>query len=110
MTTTTKKVLCIKDTIGFKKGKEYITSGTNDSLIKSDFWFYSLWKEYTEYFQEVVEEEVRKPKFKIWDKVVMDNYYIIVTEIENGKDYLYNWWSEKSIRLATPEEIELYYN
>lgn len=70
------------------------------------------------YFQKVGSKY--KPKYKIGDVLVKGGahnggstaYFIVSSieiEIEDWLETLYNWYNESEIRLATPEEVELYF-
>ena len=67
-----------------------------------------------EWFKEVKEE--KKPKFKVWAKVVVnwdtEITYWIITSLDNWWYKIWYSWtlSEEHTRLATPEEIELYFS
>lgn len=94
-----------------------------------DIWFdkYLIERWFAEYTEEIKEEET--PKFKIWDKVVEESKfnniwldeYIVITSIaiynkrcvynlQYWKDWYCNSLKENEIRLATPEEIQKYFN
>ena len=111
------KVKCIKDTIGFKEWD--VWEAEWDYLVKGYKRSYTDWSLYPEYFQEVVEEEVKKPRWKVGDKVVVPlNYRWEVNVYTNihcigisKKDWSfeYNNLPEEDFRSPTPEELELYF-
>ena len=70
------------------------------------------------------ESNMTKPKYKVWDKVVVERkiywlYYMIVACIDVSEEHktakvLYKCWDwrvyEDEIRKPTQEEIDLYYS
>jgi len=58
------KVKCIKDTIGFKKGEEFIAYVSCDypPFIGKEWKEKIYFRDHPEYFQEVKEEETKKPR------------------------------------------------
>ena len=61
-----------------------------------------------------MKEENIKPKYKVWDKIVVweDRFtQVIYMRFDNKLgDYEYNWYSKNNLRLPTEEELSLYYN
>lgn len=109
----TKKFLCIKDTIGFKKGEEIAM----DSVYEKFQWV--SYNEITEYFQEEKEEEKVLPRWKVWDYVVKEitdnsNLFIKIFSISGYISdncwFLYNWvYISSDFRNPTQEELKLYF-
>ena len=111
------EVKCIKDTIGFKKGDTYFSYIHDGNHIIWDVGFYFVeFKKFPEYFQEVKEEEIIRPNYKVGDYCVyeknFDKKYIKINKIEFNAnwDYLYNWaYTYTFLREPTKQELKLYF-
>lgn len=111
------KYKCIKETEWFKVWAVY--EENEEWFIESDGCY---WKNnFRKYFQEVQEEPVKKPKWKVGDKVVLDienvitRYWLIQAVVwnENNRYYKTFWdenWEWDRLRCPTPEELSLYFN
>lgn len=63
------------------------------------------------FIEEIKEEE--KPKFRIWDKVSLIDWFWIITAIipSNNTYCVWNsYFTENLMDLANPEEIQEYFN
>lgn len=122
-----KKILCIKDTIGFKEweiyndSKWYICNIETVRCIHTVF-HYKEWRKYPDYFQEVKEEQEEKiPRWKVWDYVVLERnwykwYYKICYICVKDTDIEYisisewwNWYTETDFRDPTQQELKKYF-
>ncbi len=107
-------VKCIKDTIGCNIGDVY-EEFTSWYISSSRQWFNYDWKNWTEYFQEVKEEEVNKPRWKVGDYVVTKNEFLIqyikISRIKYDEPiFVYEWeFTEGELRDPKQEELKIYF-
>jgi len=119
------KVLCIKDTIGFRKWDIYEIKWVHTSFIKGNDGTCANWESNPDFFEEV-KEDIKKdiPKWKVWDYVVSDIWanseeddikvvYSTINSIQKDWDFVYtlDWYDyrEEELRDPTEEELSFYF-
>ena len=110
------RVKCIKDTIGYKSWKIY--EAVQGKLLFWDDLVDRYWEKYPDYFQEVKEEKINKPRWKVGSPVVLiwewnNNEFTNIESIIDCSPHLYvisnHNWSIENLRDPTPEELKTYF-
>lgn len=133
------KIKCIKDTIGFTKGKVYEsvkiwpyfyvadslgrlnerTLLLNSGFFEEEIKHFSGCSDYYFNWKITNDCKIKTPKFKVGDYVVTEIYksaniefinFIKISKIRKANwEYKYNWYKEESLRTPTKEELKLYF-
>ena len=94
--------------------KENLGKPTNPNICKNNDWTYTSWIN----CRKIKEEEIIKPRFKVWDYVVRIPSRLSFCKIEylkiksiyhSAEWYYYNGWLEDSLREPTEKELEIYF-